>query len=460
MAISKGAPASKKVALSQLGGDEDKAVVVKEEHTTTSYVTDKPQDTSENKANEFQNPTEIRADNYRNTAPVFQTAQPNKNRLADFFAELKDYETEENETFYLMVTRKSDLMTDTFNKPCLGNVTFPPLQINASMMFQFIPLLQKYNGNSGGRFDVVVCDATGGQLEDIGLNGFVISNPLEDSLKDTSAKENGIDVIQLFEKINEANERRAQESERRFTELLAAMRPQEDEFVKLAKEKLRNDILNPKETEKFNPEKILESVFTTTAVMQGMGEGFAKMFNRDGNSSGEKDKGMLETLLTNEMFIDRASDFASNFMETLGSVAVAMTGKAPVVNPNFQQPQQPDTGGVPHQIPQPQQQTQEQIMQEQERKELIKSIIVELEGDKPLDAENEFLIKLKAEHTDIYTLLKVACMMQPFEALVDQLETIVPDEFDSYYDGDELNVKGLYVNERLKTFYDFMKVAP
>lgn len=446
MTIAKGTTAAKKTALNVLGDTADKAHVTEEHITTKTYVADKPKDKDENETANGNAANQNSADTARTAPPVFTAQAAPKNRLADLFTDLRDYEETENETFYAMITRRPDMMNDNFRSPCLSLMQFPPLQINSSMMFQFIPLLQKYNGNSGGRFDVLICDTTGEQLEGIGLSGLVIVNPTID--EQPAQHQNGLDVVSFLREMNEANAKRAEESERRFMEMIKAMQPKEDEFTLLAKEKLRNDILSPKESTEFNPTKILEQVFTTTAVMQGMGEGFAKMFNKEGNS--EKDRGLIESLLTNEMFMDKASDFATNITDTLAEVAVAFkTGAPPPQQHNAYQ--QPDTGTV-HQIP-----TNEQQMKEQERIQLIKSIITELESDRPLNNENELLVNLKSAHADIYGLLKIACTVQTFEQLVGQLETIAPDEFNTYYDDDELNEKGKHVNERLKAFYDFMK---
>ena len=444
--------------------DENKAVVIEEYNKTTTYKADSPNET-DNTKNKNESNNQSNANSGQSNANLFETktALP-ENKLASLFEELKEYEEFEGEVFYALITRRADLMHDNFKKACLSPQAFPAMQINSGMMFQFIPQLQKYNGNSGGRFDIVICADNGESLGDgdVGLSGFVVSDPIEESSQksEVRSQNEGINVIELFNKMNEA-------SEKRFEQMLNAMKPQEDEFTKLVKEKMRNDFLNPPQPQQnsYDPNKMIEQIMGNMVVVQAMGDGFAKMFNKD--SGGEKDKGMLESLLTNEMFLDKVQDVGSRVIDAAADIAIAYKNPQAYQERHSERYEEEEEGnsGYPPLPPNSSQNTEYRTQNEEvktqeqmDREQVIKDILAELEGDKPLDDTNEFLKVLKEENKDLYTLLLISCKTVPFEKLIEQLSQIVPDVFAQYGSGTELNEKGQYVSGRLKEFYEYMKV--
>ena len=450
-------PLKKATMIKEVATDDGKQAVVVEEHTKTmTYKQDSPNEREDTK-NKNESANQGNANSGQSNANLFEakTALP-ENKLASLFEELKEYEEFEGETFYALITRRADLMHDNFKKPCLSPQAFPVMQVNSGMMFQFIPQLQKYNGNSGGRFDIVMCADNGESLGDgdVGLNGYVVSDPVEEIKNAESRTQNeGINVIELFEKMNQA-------SEKRFEQMLNAMRPQEDEFTKLVKEKMRNDFLHPpqRDNNEFDTKQMIANIMGNVAVMQAMGEGFAQMFNK--NSGGEKDKGLLESLLSNEVFLDKAQDVGSRLIDSATDIAIAYRNPQAYQQRHterYEEEGEEDTG-YPPLPPQQQQPQQEKTQQEMDREQVIKDILAELEGDKPLDDTNEFLKVLKEENKDLFILLLMSCKMTTFEKLIEQLSQIVPDVFAQYGSGTELNEKGQYISGRLKQFYEYMKV--
>jgi hypothetical protein len=448
MVVAKSA-VTKGAALTQLGASDGKAQVTEEKTITKRYVEDKPTDTAQDRASNDSDSDTERANNRESQAPIFQDSQTPRNRLAEMFEDLREAQDYAGEMFVVLITRRQDLMTDNFRKPCMQSTSFAPLQITSDYFLQFVPLIQKYNANSGGRFDIVICSSDGKDL-DIGIANLVISDPLQDEKPVTESK-NELDILTLVREMNEANDRR-------FAELITVMRKPDkpDEFMELAKEKMRNDFLNPPEKKGFNPEETIAQVMTSVAVTQAMGDGFARMFNRDSGS--EKDGGLLEKLLTNEMVIDRASGVLQNALNIFGAMAQARNN--PTAPPIYAQPQPTGYPPLPQQPPQaqPEQAPTEPTEIDMETQEIINALCKELESDRPLDETNEVLKDIKEQHTPIYNQLTLICKMVSFETLVEQLGEHVPDIFDRYYDdNDEANELGEKVLGRLETFYKQMK---
>lgn len=445
--------AAKRIALNQLGNaDSNEAVVVKEEHTTTTYKAPAPKDyeknseknSSENNSKQSQTSNDSDEDTFVHS---IKKEKVRENRLAAMFEELKEIENEPDEIFYALITRKQDMMQDNFRVPCLANQSFPVMQLTSKMLFQFVPLIQKSNGNSGGRFDITICDAESNFLE-IGLNNFVISNPVIEDKENTSSTPNdkSLDVLTLFERMNEA-------SEKRFQQMLDVMRPTEDEFTKLAKEKLRNDILSP-QSSKFNPEEIMSNVMGSIAVTQAMADAMSKSFNRE---SAEKDKGLLETLLTNEIFLEKAQNVYERTTEVIADIVISKQN--PLAYAAQRQAEYAETEPYPPLPPSANNTSSSEVNDiDMERQQQIRDILNELDSERPLDDTNQFLLKLKNENLDLYNILVLSCKALPFHQLASQLESIVPDVFQNYSnEAGELTEDGLRLLKRLETFYNFMK---
>lgn len=459
----KPSPISKTAVLKQLGDDDQKAHVKEETVITKTYVEDKP-DKEKDKDDKDESAVESRAFD-RQAVPVhFADKSAPQDRLAQMFSDIKESEEYEGEMFVALITRLQDLMTDNFRRPCMQSISFAPLQITSSYFLNFIPLIQKHNGNSGGRFNIVICDQQGEPL-DIGINNLVVSDPIVEE-KPNAPDTSNTDTLALVDRI-------MQQSDQRFAELVKLMREnaKEDEFTALAKEKLRQDILNPKERDAFNPEKMIENVMTSVAVSEAMAKGFAKMFDR-GEAGTDREKGLLETLLSNELLVDRASQLVESVVNNVAVIANNVaTRPAQPQAPAQPQPHygQPNTGYSPLPNPTPQPSENNEInMTKEEQDKLTLEIIAELEADTPLNDDNVFINNLKEKYPQVYQGLLVACKFMPFETLLEQLENGAPQAFDNFYkdtgekdsDGEaiyELNERGQKVEARLREFYEFMK---
>jgi hypothetical protein len=369
-----------------------------------------------------------------------------KNQLADLFQELKDEQDFEGETFYALITRRQDLMNDSFKVPCGISQDFPPFQITANSMLQFIPTIQKYNGNSGGRFNVRITDEKGEDLE-IGIAGYVIANPIiEDRPLLNESNGDSNNMLAIMERMQE-------KSDERFERMLSQMKPQEDEFTKLAKEKMRNDILNPPERKDgFNADEFIAKIFGADMMIRTISEKMSSSFK---GSSAEKDESMVKFLLTNEPFLEKANDVAEKALAVFNNIMVTR-GQPPInqtQNPPLPQQSQPP-------IPTPEQEQENNM----EREKIINEIIAELESENKLDADNEFMKKLATENAELYNGLLMLSKNLPFNVLLDQLEQAVPDTFDQFYKektdenaDDEFNERGEKLEARLKELYEYLK---
>lgn len=425
--------------------DKELATVVKQEHTTTTFhrpiKEDEIKDTSKTQTdtNNNSNNSSTNVNNEVNAtiqqAQETPQAQIPRNRLADFFADLQDFESEDGEIFYALITRRGDMLNDNFRKPSLTPQSFPPLQITSKMLLQFVPIIQKYNGNSGGRFDIVVCDSEN-EMIDTGLTNFVIADPPIEPIAETSKE--ATDVLAIIEKLNEANR---EQTER----LLTAIKPQEDEFTKMVKEKMRQDFINPPERKGFDTAEFMQQFMVMPATMSMFADAMSKAMN---NNNGKEDKSLLESLLTNETFIGRASEVVENLTGNLTDIVIAMKN-----NGNPTPPPSLPNGYNEHNETQTEDDTAMQ-----ERRQIIETIIAELNTENPLDDSNAFLLQLKDDNPDIYNVLLISCKSLPFETLISQLQGLVPDAFTGLQNDDStLNAKGLQLQSRLKEFYDFMK---
>lgn len=375
--------------------------------------------------------------------PYSQTKIP-RNRLAEMFDELNGYD--ENETFYALITRRADFLNDDFRKSCSSPVNFAPLPITAKSFFTFIPTIQKANGNSGGRFDITIVDEETAPLE-LGIVNLVIPNP--EITEQPTANPNA-DLLTLVREIQA-------QSDERFRLILETIKPQpqeKDRFAQLAERHFENVVLNPQPQEKkFDTDEFIAKIFGSQAIIETISTKFSESFNK-GDSSNEK-KTILDRLLENEMVVNKASDLLNSVVDTidhLAEVRMASQIQSPQYQPIQQEPiQMPPSQEPP--APQPASQTQ----QDMEHKEIINKIITELESDNPINGDNATVKELAEAHTDLYEQLKVACKVVKFEKLLDQLEDVVPDTFDQFYNEDEtLNERGEKVKARLQELYKYL----
>lgn len=349
-------------------------------------------------------------------------------RLARMFSQLAEMSETDGEMFYCFITRRADFLQDRFHVRANATMNFAPMPITTRSALEFVPMLQEANGNSGGRFDVRVTDEAGNDLN-IGVAGLVINNPvLPPSPPETTKPESSENtmMMQIFEQMRE--ERIA--SENRFADLLETIsQPKEDEFTRLAREKLRQDILNPREAKTFNSEELITQIFTSQAIIERLSNKFADAF---GGSS--KDQSTLDKILNNEMLMNLISDRAADAMAMLESLVIARNGgQLPAPNTT------PDAATV--------------TAAQNEAMEVIDKIINGLESDEPISNENSVLVELEKTHSQMLGQLKMLIPTMPFETVLDNLEQLSPEVFKQFYDGEELNERGQKMESRLKELY-------
>lgn len=406
----------------------------------TRYETDAPESNStESESNKNSNQTPVvdfsRTSNGKNFS--------SQNRLIDLFEEIKDTEDYEGEPFMAFITRRQDLMNDTFRRLCTTAESFAPLEITSGSLMSFIPIIQKYNGNSGGRFDITITDSKGADLG-IGLSGFVVPNPIIEEHSNGS----DTDITKVIQVISEQN----RATEARFEKLVATLaEPKPDAFMDLVKQKMMNDFLNPPKPEKsaFDIDEFMAKAVMSTQVANTLGEKFSQTLGAKPNSPDtEKDKTTLEMILGNEMIMSRASDLLTNIFEIVGDL-VAAKQQAALAQ------------GMLPQSPNPQPQPQPEPAEDMNMK-TIDEIITELESDNPITLENETLVRLAGENPALFQQLKTLAGIMQFDALFGELEKLLPEErVDKFYDSnDELNELGIKIKGRLQELFNVLTAPP
>lgn len=387
----------------------------------------------------------------QNQIPLAQTPQ---NKLAELFGELADYDSEQ--TFYALLTRRIDFFDDDFRSKCTAQQNFAPFPITANSMMQFIPTIQKHNGNSGGRFDIVVVLPTG-EPTGIEINHFVVPNPMLEPIAQGAGEQS--DMLQIIMQMQ-------QKSDERFAQLLLQMQanmrpPEKDRLAQLMEKKIENEIMNPQTNKGFDASEVVAQIFTAQTMVQTLSEKMAEAFNTN------KDAPPLSTidkLLGNEMVVERGFAFLGNIAQAVETMATQKRNAPqppPQAPPQYQNPE-PTDGYPPLDAPPPAQAAApEQDEQTKEIAEMITGIIEELESDRPIDDNNAYLNEQKAKYEFYFKQIKMMCNMMSFDDVFAELDKNLPDVFNQFYDAsDELNERGVKIESRLREFYYYMKGEP
>jgi hypothetical protein len=397
-------------------------------------------------------------------ASPFQSSRGHSptNRIADLFDELSGYADDSDQVFYALITRRADMMNDNFRYPALAAQNFPPFQITPSSMMNFVATIQRYNQNSGGRFDVVICNENG-ESTDIGLTNLVIPNPIVEERSPQSNESTA--MVDLMREM-------MQKSDERFAQLVMMLReePKKDRLAMLMEKKIEQEIINPQPREAFTPERMIEQIFTSQVMIQTLSEKMSAAFDKP---TTEREKTTLEMLLSNDAVISKAGDLMNNIAAIANNAVLARQQAAQAQA--YQQAQNPaaNPDGYP---PLPPEQATEQpnapesapVNDMAERQQMIELIIAELESDRAIGDDNEFLKELAVKYPDLANGLSMLCVALPFESLVDQLEEALPHVFEEFYSNTEekdadgatitdLNERGKKVHARLREFYDYMQ---
>lgn len=430
--------------------DEGKAKVTKTENTITEYVSDKPKN-AETQTNSNANGDQSNNQIPQNRPAVFapQRESFTQDRLSAMFEDVKASADFDGEQFVAIIVREPDHMTDRFAMPCSAQQYYPPFSFNPSDQMNFIPQIQRFNGNSGGRFSIRITDSQGEDLE-IGLKGFVIANPIRDNENVSGAPSGNGEFAQLLQMMQEDRTRQ----DNRLEQLIAAMNQprQDDDFTAMVKEKMRSDFLNPPEKKSgFDPQEFASKMMESQVMIQSFTSMFANVMQNasGGNSGREQDKGIIMSLLSNEKVMDIIGNTVDNVTNLVGDVVLAkagsdsLGGSSTAPNPTQSQQQQP----------QPEQPTPEQIAAAQNSmKELSSKIVDELLSENPLDDDNETMNNLAAEYPQFLSLIRMSCKGNDFATVHKQLQDFLPDQFAAVPEDQHEHLE-----TRLSEFYTYMR---
>lgn len=377
-----------------------------------------------------------------------------KGKLDRMFDCLRELTNNESEIFFAKLIRVPDFINDNFNIPCKTEQELGVFQFSLRDVFDFIPQIQKINGNSGGYFNVLVYKSNrqpayvirqhnfNAVSQQIGINNLHVPNPVKEETPLLPGS-NQPDILTIIREMK-------RESDERLERLLATInRPHEKSVLEKALEqKMLNDLMNP-------PERGSNSFEETMAKMLAMpvvAEKFAKKMFPE-NITPEP-KGLIEQITevanspVGQKLIDKVGDIAEHIVVAKTTPAeLAQTVAMP--NP---QPQQ-----IPNGV-------------NNEMQELLEDIVAELESDNPINAENELIVDLKTDYPAQYQQLQLLCKSMPtFEDALNfimaQTATMQPNPFVPFLDLNETtkqnvyvwNERGLKIKNRLNELYNFLR---
>ena len=391
-----------------------------------------------------------------------------KDKLDKMFDDIEKVSNGINNIFFAKVTRQPDSLSDNFFNRCGGEMPLGVFQFSLRDRFNFIPQLQKINGNSGGYFNILIFDGQQKPLgwsyrvgysretafKHIGCHNVLVPNPALIETANTNGQpqqnNNGLDM--LFGKMVEM----MQQNHNQLMQVINRA-PEKSTLEKAIEQKVLNDILNPPERKESNFENTMAQTMTTILAAPVMIEKMSsKMFpaapvEKEPNLAEQIQngiKGALEIEPINNLFNVGVNSLALYAEKRLSAQAQATIENLP------NQTEQPN----PNQLTEP-----------NEMSELIKDVIAELETKNPLDETNEFLQDLESDFPDQTMMIKAICKTQSFEQvlqrLINQSDSLKPNPFIVFLDMPKTqetksyvwNDKGEAMVKRLKEFYEYAK---
>lgn len=413
----------------------------------------------ENETDDFENNDE---DVFFESRPQIESVPKNKIDIL-FDALTSDYPNEPY--FYASVTRQPDALGDRFAIPCNTEMPLGVFQFSLQDRFNLLPEIQKLAG-SGGRFNVLVYSAEQKPLvtflrysyesrgatpvtQPLGIRNLLIPNP--PAPKEESANANS-GLAQILAQMHHS----AQENTRMIIEAIqsANRKPEKTTLETAIEQKVLRDILDPPKQSANELEKTMATLMT----MPAMAEGFArKMFPPEQPPA--EPQGIFDRLLGNPEVVNRLIDTGGNVINSVAQLAAMKMQQSEQPQPQPQPPLSniqplPD----PQPLPVPASPEQDELMAQQY--ELITEILIELETDHPINADNPKFKELAAKYPKIYPLVQMLCKSQDFASLLDQLQDVVDFSEHGLIDEDgDFNSRGLAVKNRLREFYEFVKSA-
>lgn len=365
------------------------------------------------------------------------------------------------DTFFAKLVRTPDAINDKFNSICRDQIEIGVIQFSSLDRFNFIPAIQEANGNSGGRFSISIYNSEYKPFETMRNMTFrprpvglilVVPNPNVKALTETTSGNPVNGFEQVFNKMIEIQ----QQNHNQLRELLTR-KPEKSTLELAIEQKVLNDILNPPQQNNNNGTDVVANVMQSAAVITSLSDAFARNLNREPAPEPEKDW-MDKINKVAEMPL--AQQLAGRIMDIGDAIAVNRLNLTP--------PQEnTETAENPNQTTMPTTATQE----------LITDIIDELDGENPLDVNNETIKELAAEYPDQFADLVVMCQTAEFNTvfalLLNKTAKMNPFPFEQFLDVAatqastatnliekcQWNDNGKKLIERLKELHAFLKTV-
>lgn len=434
---------------------EDKARVT--QVTTKEFIEKKDE-----KNTATQSPT-ASAPTISSVPPAFflnpHTSANPRNSLA-YLAEILSEDGEDQ--YVAIITRLADVYNDNFHSPSFADQNFPPMQFSPQgMMINFIPSVQKFNNNSGGRFSIVVCQMNGEPIDGARLTNFVIANPPRTEAPITNGNGSDAGIVALMREMMEQNQRN-------MRDMIASIQAGKSDRL----QELAEQVMLKKLTEDSKPsasfEEMMMKMFTMPAMVETMAESFRNAMNGGAKESDDSPTWMK---VMNSPFGEKIGERAGGILEGLMALGsqiaqqkMQQSPPAAAYQPPYQPPPQEIVTVEP--LPNPaQDQTvkDDETTEEDEMKNLIEDIVGELESENVIDDNNEFMKELAEDYPMEAEFVKMLCKSQPFEKLTAMLMQKAPSAFEGMVELSEdgktprLNERGVKVENRLREFYEYYR---
>lgn len=376
-----------------------------------------------------------------------------------------DLETDFKPTdyFYAKLTRIPDAMQDSFFVSCSSEMPLGVFQFSLQDRFAFIPAIQKRNNNSGGRFNIAIFNSEQKAVnvfigydnpysprkqeiyKPVGAVNVLIPNPMREETKEINGGHTDIKLI--LDAMQENNR-----------QLMQALnnRPQQSQIETLLLTKAVDMITSPQ-----NNNGGLEEKFMALMMMPQVADRMAKkMFPEPPPAAAPAEETTIDKIMKIVSL-----PVVQGALERVGDIAEAVT----VAKLQQQQPPQPNQIQPPPVInPQPQQ-IEEQPELDDDMKIVIEKIIVELETESEINADNPTIKELIADYPEhletVQTLCKMTDFPQVFNMLISMTRKINPFPFAPFIDADAtsrnnqvtFNERGEKAIKRLEMVYEYLR---
>lgn len=425
----------------------------------------KENETKETESNIVDSETELQSDYFETYREVQEIP---KDKIDLFFDDVREVLQNENDSFYIRLSRLPDGFDDNFSYRCADVMPLGLFNCYLRDEFRIVELIQKKNNNSGGRFNLIALDRSQKVLEII--VGQEFDNVLRKRVPITSpiiARDVLIPNPMILEHKQETNSNSAiadafiklgEMQQQSTNAILQAIRennqPKEKSTIEKAiEQKIINDIANPKPQAENSFEEKMLTIFAMPQMVEKMAN---KMFPENiANTATEQ--GLLDKILNNETIMTKGFEVIQSVGGMAANLAAMKMQQQTIeqqATPNPQTNSQPIQQTTHEQLPEPQEVINESVMKQQE---LVEKILTELKTTNPINESNTVLSELKTEYANIYPLIQGACKAYEFKDVLNTLENLVDFNEIGLLDDEDFNEVGLHVKARLREFYELMR---